>query len=412
MTDTGALESSWRGASAAGVLSPADIGVGAIERPAAPLSALEIAAGMPFGSLPVQWPPSRHSSPQSALEDSVRAALAREPCLVAFSGGRDSSALLAVAVDLARREGLSPPVPVTLRFASSASREDAWQEFVLRHLDVRDWIRLDCGAELDMVGPTATEGLLRHGLLYPANAHLVVPMARAASGGSLLTGLGGDDVFGNWPWHEVAGALAGRRPPQARDLRRAVHLGAPQCLRAEILRRREPFMFPWIVDSWRHRVAKAISQESTGVPRTWSSRLWWLAGWRLWREMTRSLGLLAAEAGASVVSPFLEPTFLDALAQAGGRWGWGSRTTTMRAVFGDLLPEAALSRTSKAEFGAALFGAHTQRFAEEWSGDAGGLDGVVDADALRRVWRSDTPHFCSATLLQACWLRAQTSRAT
>ena len=369
-----------------------------------PLSVLEIAAGMPFGSVAVQWDATSHTSPRVALEQLVRGALAREPCLVAFSGGRDSSALLAVAVDLARREGWSPPLPVTLRFATAATEEADWQELVLRHLDLDDWIRLDCDAELDMVGPIAAEGLRRHGLLYPANAHLVVPMARAAAGGSLLTGLGGDDVFGNWPWHDIASTLAGRRSPRARDLRRYAHLSAPRWLEAEILRRREPLMVPWIVESQRRRVARALSCELASAPRTWAARMRWLAGWRLWQEMVASLATLASDSGVSVVSPFLDPAFLAALARAGGRWGWGTRTVTMRALFADLLPEAVISRRSKAEFSAAQFGVHTKCFADEWSGEAGDMAEIVDPDALRSVWRSARPHFLSATLLQACWL--------
>ena len=64
-----------------------------------------------------------------------------------------------------------------------------------------------------MLGPLATRGLRRHGLLYPANAHMVVPMAEQAVGGHLLTGVGGDDVFGNWPWHDLASVLPVARVP-------------------------------------------------------------------------------------------------------------------------------------------------------------------------------------------------------
>lgn len=374
------------------------------EAVATSLSPIEIAAGMPFGAVSVAWNAAGCASPRVALEGLAREALAREPCLVAFSGGRDSSALLAVAVDLARREGWALPIPVTLRFASAATDEADWQELMLRHLKLDDWVRLDCGPELDMVGPIAAEGLRRHGLLYPANAHLIVPMARAAAGGSILTGVGGDDVFGNWPWHNVASVLAGRRLPRARELRRYVRLGAPRWLEAEILRRREPLMVPWIVESQRRRVARALSHELASPPRTWAARMRWLAGWRLWRETVQSMATLASDSDAALGSPFLEPAFLEALAGAGGRCGWGTRTATMRALFGDLLPEEVISRRGKAEFSAAQFGVHTKRFADEWTGDAGAVTEFVGPDALRSAWRSEQPHFLSATLLQACWL--------
>ncbi|HEY2429742.1 MAG TPA: hypothetical protein VGI06_12480, partial [Acidimicrobiales bacterium] len=53
------------------------------------------------------------SDPRAALEAAILDGLRRPPCIVAFSGGRDSSAVLAVAVDAARRHGLAPPVPLT-----------------------------------------------------------------------------------------------------------------------------------------------------------------------------------------------------------------------------------------------------------------------------------------------------------
>lgn len=129
----------------------------------------------------------------------VRPALLRQPCVVSFSGGRDSSAVLAVAVRLARREGLALPVPVTMRFADAEdTHESDWQELVIRHLGLKEWVRLDLTDELDLLGPISTDVLLRHGLLWPPNsfAHLVI--LREAPGGSLLTGLDGDGVFGNW----------------------------------------------------------------------------------------------------------------------------------------------------------------------------------------------------------------------
>jgi hypothetical protein len=370
-------------------------------------SPLEIVAGLPFGSVHVPWGDARCRSPRVALEGLVRDALAREPCLVAFSGGRDSSALLAVAVDLARREGWALPVPVTLRFASALSDEASWQELVLRHLGLEDWIRLSCGAELDMVGPVAAEGLRRHGLLYPANAHLIVPMAQAAARGSILTGVGGDDVFGNWPWHDVGRVLVGARRPRARDVRRSVRLGAPRWVEAEILRRRQALMVPWIVRSQRRRVASAVALELASAPRTWTARMRWLGGWRLWRQTVASMATLASDAGATLGSPFLEPAFLGALASGGGRWGWGSRTVTMRALFGDLLPEEVIARQGKAEFSASQFGVYTKRFADQWSGEVDGVAEFVDADALRSVWRLERPHFLSAMLLQACWLTSE-----
>ncbi len=367
-------------------------------------SALEIVAGTPMGCAPPAPAPATVLSPRAALASILRPALASPPCVIAFSGGRDSSALLAVAVDLARREGWTLPVPLTLRFAGAATQENEWQETVLRHLRLDDWIRLEIDGELDLLGPIACQGLRRHGLMYPANAHVVVPMARHAIGGHLLTGVGGDDVFGNWPWHDLASVIAGRARARVRDTRRLLHLAAPASLRSEIKRRREPLGLPWIVVGARSQVARMLAAELASAPRTWSARMTWSARWRPWLETMRSMEVLTGDEGATLASPFLDPDFLASLAAAGGRCGWGDRTATMHALFGDLLPESVIHRRGKAEFSEPLFGTATRRFAAAWTGDVGPLSELVQPHVLRDMWRSRQPHGMSAMLLQAAWI--------
>ncbi|MGH3092626.1 MAG: hypothetical protein ACRDOG_09935, partial [Gaiellaceae bacterium] len=70
------------------------------------LSPLEIAAGVVFGSERRRSLPRTRRSPRHSLEDAVRPALLRPPCAVSFSGGRDSSLVLAVAAHVARSDGL------------------------------------------------------------------------------------------------------------------------------------------------------------------------------------------------------------------------------------------------------------------------------------------------------------------
>jgi hypothetical protein len=82
--------------------------------------------------------------PLAAFRAAVRAALERPPCLVSFSGGRDSSAAVAVAADVARGEGLPLPIPATALFLESAeSDEFYWQEQVVRRLGLDEWLRVD-----------------------------------------------------------------------------------------------------------------------------------------------------------------------------------------------------------------------------------------------------------------------------
>jgi asparagine synthase (glutamine-hydrolysing) len=80
----------------------------------------------------------------------------------------------------------------------------------------------------------------------------------------------------------------------------------------------------------------------------------------------------------------------------------------MRALFGDLLPEAVISRRGKAEFSGPFYATATRRFAEEWNGDAGPASDLVQPDVLREIWRS-RPHGMSALLLQASWIAGEHS---
>src|SRR3954451_5362253 len=175
------------------------------------LTALEISSGLVL-------PPARRApalprlepgtTPRMAFEAAVRPLLDRSPCLVSFSGGRDSSAVLAAATAIARREGLRLPVPVTHRFPSAAlTQETEWQEQVIGHLGLSDWVRIDAADDLDCVGPVATEVLRRHGLLWPCNAYFHAPIFEAAAGGAVLTGVGGDEAFSPSSWTHAFNVL-------------------------------------------------------------------------------------------------------------------------------------------------------------------------------------------------------------
>lgn len=59
-------------------------------------------------------------TPRQALADAMVAPLSRTPCYVSFSGGRDSSSVLAMARTVARQHQLDDPIPVTLRFPGIA----------------------------------------------------------------------------------------------------------------------------------------------------------------------------------------------------------------------------------------------------------------------------------------------------
>jgi tRNA(Ile)-lysidine synthase TilS/MesJ len=72
-----------------------------------------------------RFPVDSGSHPASALRAIARSVLATPPCVVAFSGGRDSSALLALLVDEARRAGLPEPVAVTARWDEDEASDES-----------------------------------------------------------------------------------------------------------------------------------------------------------------------------------------------------------------------------------------------------------------------------------------------
>jgi asparagine synthase (glutamine-hydrolysing) len=366
---------------------------------------LEIATGRLLGAVeaPTLPEPERGATPLDALRAAIRPALLRPPCFVTFSGGRDSSAVLATAADVARREGLAPPIPVTVRFRDTpGAGEPQWQELVVRHLGLSEWLVLDVEDELDVVGPVATAVLRRHGVRYPAHTCLWAHLLEQAAGGSLLTGIGGDHVF-SAPLASIREALAGRRRPRPRDFRPAAFAASPRPLRRWVLRRRA-YRLPWLRPAAQQAFAAAWTEGVVGTPATYGAHLTGVIRSRTMLGLLETLELVAADAGATVEHPLVDPGFRAALARAGGVLGFGGRTAAMRAVFGaDLLPDALLSRPRKAMFDLAYLRRPMREAAR--SVDGAGLDPeLVDLDRLRAEWLSPVPSFASALALQATWL--------
>ena len=380
-----------------------------------PLTSLELASGVPLGAEPgVSRPPARahELAPLAALEEVVLPALQRPPCLVSFSGGRDSSAILAVAASVARREGLQPPVPATTRFPSvSSSDELEWQERVVEHLGLREWVRLRFEDELDLVGPVATTILRRHGVLFPVNLHLHAPLLEAARGGSLLTGVGGDEVFGGGRTR-IAAVLTASVRPQPRDLLRVGLSLSPRVVRRKVFRRRLTVPpLPWLTEEARSQLADGWAADDARYP-TFSGaglREWWRS--RYLHLYLRAKQLLARDDDVQLGDPFATPRFVSALAAFAGRSGFGSRTEAMQAIFSEHLPEAVTERPTKASFDAAFWNAHSRAFAVslidgalEPTLERLGAARYVETDVLRDLWRRpETPPANTFLLLQACW---------
>jgi asparagine synthetase B (glutamine-hydrolysing) len=368
------------------------------------LTQLEIASGLVLGSVPVRQA-ATGAQAIVVLEDAIRPALLRPPCLVSFSGGRDSSAVLALAASLARREGHGLPIPVTNRFTGIANADESdWQERVIRHLALPDWIVIDHDDELDLVGPIATSSLRQHGLLWPFNAYFHVPLLCRARGGSLLTGLGGDEML-----------MASRHADSLQLVRRAwrirrtdaLHLAltvAPRRVRAASARRGAPPHFVWLREAARAELGRGVAAQTASEPFRWAPHVRWRAGLRYLVVAAASLEALAADDDVQVTHPFLDGTVALAIAALPPRRRFADRSVAMRRLFGGLLPEDVLTRRSKACFDEVFWNCHARRFAASWDG-SGVDEAVVDAGALREMWRGGSPSPLSFLLLQSLYLR-------
>lgn len=348
------------------------------------------------------------TGPRKALEEVVLPALRRPPCLVSFSGGRDSSAVLAVAVDAARRHDLPLPVPAIMRFRDAPETEESeWQQLVLDHLGARGAEVVELGGELETIGPHAGAVLRRHGLVWPANTYMHMPLLDLARGGSLLTGGGGDELFGTMGARHVL--LARRRVrPRARDLRTVAFAALPRRVRERAWRALRAPEYPWLTAAGNGSLKRALARDDTSWPARWDAALRHWHRSRAFAGLDLAITALGRDRDVEVTNPFLQPRVLSELALAGGATGFPGRTAAMTQLFGDLLPEATLGRSTKAVFTAPLFGTATREFASAWRGD--GVDPeLVDVEAVRREWLAERPHFGTTMLLHSAWLSTSSS---
>lgn len=337
----------------------------------------------------------------------MRPAVRSGRCFVAFSGGRDSSAVLALATHVAREEGVADPVAVTeVHPDAPRSQEGEWQRLVLDHLGIRERVVLTIGRDESLLGDAATVSLRRLGLLVLPQLH-GSRMIIEASGGWLLTGEGGDEVLGPrriTPWNLVrldrrvqsrahARWLWGTRP-RLREAVPALAAFLPG-----------PDVAPWLRPRARRRMRAELLR-------------WQRARWRfdtgtvdvarsaLIADYLACFDAVAADVGAVGLHPLVDPAFLAAFARTGGRWGFRGRTDAMRYLFADLLPDAVLTRSSKASFNGVGFGERERDFARAWDG-AGVDHDLVDVEALRQHWLSESPLFTSAVPMHAAWLAGE-----
>ena len=369
-------------------------------------SRLEVATGWTYGSVPAAPRPEPNGTPRDALDDAIRSSLVHGPCYVSFSGGRDSSAVLAAATALARREGHALPVPVTRVYPDLPDTdESAWQRAVVDHLGLTEWVRLELrNGESDLLGEVARHALRSRGVLWPPALQAHGVMFEHLREGSLLTGEGGDAVLGGRRITPMAVLVRRRRPDKtlvrysafATLPRRARHRIAHRILQGSVQRR-------WLRPAAFERHVQLAAADACAEPLRYDSATWSITRRRSFATISHNHAAAAAEYGIRASDPLLDPHFVAALARAGGTVGYPGRTATMVALFSDVLPQAVLCRTTKASFNRAHAGAPTREFARSWDGS--GIDEhLVDVERLRDVWLSDEPTMATGVLLHSAWL--------
>lgn len=362
------------------------------------MSRVETMIGLPFERRPTPPRVAERASARAVLESLARDALGTAgPSFVLFSGGRDSSAVLAIASLVARREGLPLPIPVTARHPHSPeSDETCWQEMVLDHLGIRDRVVLEFAGEQRILGDAARASLARHGVLWPASVHVQGPILSQLGTGSVMTGEGGDFVLDGLRMGDIRLPFH-RGRPRRWEVRRAVAAATPT--RFAIRRSFDPP--PWLTPRGRSVFELAIKRNT-------NSHLWWN---QQVLHVFDAPFVIVGEAGGDLVFAehgldhhplFTHPRFVSALAREGGLLGFGSRTQVFRRLVGDLLPDAVISRPTKASFNSARWGADEIDFANRWDGS--GIDPEwVNRELLRTDWLSGRPSSAGAFLMQVAW---------
>lgn len=362
-------------------------------------TAYDLATGLVQGVDPeaVHLPPpvpDPATTPLAALEAAVLPALRRPPCLLSFSGGLDSSLVLAVAARVARREGLPDPVPVTWRFRGAPrADESSWQDEVIGALGLRGtWHILTAADDLDLVGPVARRFLHRYGMRHPLNLHLHLPIIELAAGGSLLTGVGGDQVLAGW-----------RRPAPT---------SVPAYLREAVGRTRARLrgrpsgteVFAWLRPAVAEEILRTHRAEQHAEPNRLADRIAWHLRRRDLRTTLASFGLVGDDHDVAVGHPLLDPAFVAALVGWAGRRRRPPRAELLAGIAAGELPAVVVAPRGKAHFLEVFLRAPTREFVRGW--DGGGVDtDVVDPAALRAAWARWPIPECTAGLVQHLWLR-------
>jgi hypothetical protein len=319
---------------------------------------------------------------------------------------------LATATRYARRNGHDDPIPLTLSYPGLASPEEhRIQERVVTQLGLADWERVEPEGSLDLIGPVAGATLTRTGPLWPANAYLMTPLIEAARDGVFVFITGLTDFFSWWMWAPLVSVIERHRRPIKRDLVLLTAAMMPTSMRARALRGRNvPPTMPWLRPEAERKAMALLRRRQADVPRRFDRAMVTQVTHRCFDGAAGTLRAIGDSVGTSVDQPLRRPGVAQSIAGAGGRRGFRGMKTMLLEMCGDLLPAEVFAGRPGANLAPVFFGDASREFAASWNG-AGLDESVVDTEALRRNWLSDTPDARSACLLQYAWLTERISAA-
>ncbi|NHC15334.1 asparagine synthase-related protein [Motilibacter deserti] len=372
------------------------------------LTPFEVAAGwVPGFDRLTPWPADVDpGTARHAFEQAVLRALLRPPCVIAFSGGRDSSAILAVAVKVADREGLPRPIAATHDFTGRGNADETrWQELLIKDLGLTDWVRIPDTGSFDVLGERALNVLRTYGLVWPPLGHTHSPLWELARGGSFLTGEGGDEVMMERRVSVFTGTWQRRPRPSRRLLEGMVESGAPSFVRRRRLRRfvEAHDEHPWMQPGPREDYYRRLTEDRVAEPFRWSDSVRRAPARRAVLRYIANVNKVAGAMDVECHYPFLDRAFVEAWARECGTWGFASRRESTDKLFGDVLHPEVVSRVGKARFNEVAVDELSRDFARSWSG-AGADPELVDAEVLRKIWIEPNAHAASMSMLHAAWL--------
>lgn len=373
------------------------------------LTDIEVGVAAPLGAVAAvnDDPATEARTTRTALEQVVADAVSHGPCYVLFSGGRDSSLVLALAARVARELGAADPIPVTALYPGDEQADETeWQDLVLEHLGLTERIVFSVTDERSTLGELATSHLRRRGLVWPEAVHTQPLFFAQLGSGTVLTGEGGDAFLEGRRITPLYLLRSRRRLPSAALLRAAAAALLPEAAVRRQARRTyaDRDLLPWL----RPAAREILIADETALrgPLRWDA-----ATWAIHHQRTTRLGLdnavvSAAEYGLTMRHPIAEASVVAALAAEGGTWGFRGRTNLFRRLGADLLPDAVLARRSKAAFNASRWGERERAFARDYTGGAFDPE-LIDEELLQENWLSPRAHPVSYFLAQIAWLHQQ-----